>query len=89
MQATDHPRRSVEALKDPYLNLTITAKEFRHRWKPHDMAGTVMDVWYPSWRRRVAKGQRIPVVKTPGTYVQAIANRYYALQEIDRHMRHR
>jgi soluble lytic murein transglycosylase-like protein len=87
VQATDHRRHSAERLKDPYFNLTITAKEFRSRWKPHDMFGTVMDVWYPAWRRKAASGQRIPVVKTPKVYVQAIANRYYALKEIDRHLR--
>jgi soluble lytic murein transglycosylase-like protein len=83
VQATDHRKYSPEKLKEPYLNLTITAKEFRSRWKPNDMFGTVMDVWYPNWRRKVAIGKHIPVVKTPHVYVQAIANRYYALKEID------
>ena len=87
VQATDHRRYPVATLMDPYFNLTLTAKEFKSKWKPHDMSGTVMDVWYPAWRRLVAKGRRIPVVKSPSVYVQAIANRYYALQEIDRHLR--
>jgi hypothetical protein len=89
VQATDHRRYSIQKLKDPYFNLTITAKEFRHRWKPNDMFGTVMDVWYPAWRRRAAQGRQLPVVKTPRVYVQAIANRYYALKEIDSRLRTR
>lgn len=84
VQAQDHRRYSVSQLMDPALNLRLTASEFRAKWHPRDMAGTIMDVWYPAWRKRVAAGHRIPVVKTPGVYVQAIANRYYALQELDR-----
>lgn len=89
VQATDHPQRDPDELREPYVNLTLTAKEFRHKWRPQDMAGTVMDVWYPAWRKRVANGERIPVVHAPDVYVQALANRYYALQDIDRHMRMR
>lgn len=84
VQAQDHPGYSVADLMDPGLNLKLTAHEFRAKWRPHDMGGTIMDVWYPAWRRRVAAGERIPVVHTPGVYIQAIANRYYALQELDR-----
>lgn len=87
VQATDFPQFSVQQLQQPHLNLTLTAKEFRHKWNSRDMYGTVMDVWYPRWRKRVASGEKLPVVKTPGTYVQAIANRFYALQDIDRHLR--
>lgn len=83
VQAPDYRRYTIKQLMDPKLNLKLTAKEFRYRWKPNDMAGTVMDVWYPAWRRLQARGEAIPVIKTPETYVQAIANRYYALRDID------
>lgn len=87
VQATDHPGCTLATLQDPYTNLCLTAQEFSQKWTPHDMAGTVMDVWYPAWRRRLARGEGIPVVHTPDAYVQAIANRYYALREIDSHFR--
>lgn len=87
VQATDFRQYTPAQLKQPHLNLTLTAKEFAHKWNSRDMFGTVMDVWYPRWRQRMAAGERLPVVKTPHTYVQAIANRFYALQEIDRHLK--
>lgn len=69
----------VERLKrDPYLNLTLAAKEFKARWKPDDMFGTVMDVWYPAWRR---KG-RIPNLGTAYAYVQLFSNRYFLLMNV-------
>jgi soluble lytic murein transglycosylase-like protein len=79
VQAQDHPQYSVKQLKDPKLNLTLTAREFRAKWKQHDMAGTVMDVWYPAWRKK----KKIPVIGSPATYVQAMANRYDALCRLD------
>ncbi|MFP5504523.1 MAG: hypothetical protein ACLGIN_18715 [Candidatus Sericytochromatia bacterium] len=87
VQAQYNKRYTVPQLMDPYLNLTLTAKEFSEKWDPDDMSGTVMDVWYPAWRRLKAKGEKIPVIKTPRVYVQAIANRYYALQEIDQRLK--
>ncbi|HEY9722288.1 MAG TPA: hypothetical protein V6D47_09750 [Oscillatoriaceae cyanobacterium] len=87
VQATDHPKCTLHTLQDPYTNLCLTAQEFSEKWTPHDMAGTVMDVWYPAWRRKLAHGEDIPVVQSPDVYVQAIANRYYALREIDSHFR--
>jgi hypothetical protein len=81
-----HYRYSEAQLMDPWLNVTLTAKEFRQKWHAKDLAGTVMDVWYPAWRRRVAQGEHLPVVRYPHVYVQAVANRYYALQEIDRRL---
>ncbi|MDB5097026.1 MAG: hypothetical protein JWM80_1447 [Cyanobacteria bacterium RYN_339] len=87
VQPADYRYKYSEAqLMEPYLNVTLTAKEFREKWHPNDLSGTVMDVWYPAWRRRQARGERLPVVQYPEVYVQAIANRYYALQEIDRHL---
>ena len=83
VQATDHRKYTSKQLQEPYLNLTLTAREFKSKWHPHDMFATVMDVWYPAWRKRVARGMHIPVVRTPDSYVQAVANRYYALREID------
>lgn len=69
----------VERLKrDPYLNLTLAAKEFKSRWNPDDMFGTVMDVWYPAWRR---KG-RIPGLGTAYGYVQLFSNRYFLLMTV-------
>lgn len=79
-------RYSEKQLMDPWLNAMLTAHEFKLNWHPHDIAGTVMDVWYPSWRKRAAQGQALPVVQAPEVYVQAIANRYYALREIDEHL---
>lgn len=83
VQAQDHRRYSVGQLMNPELNLSLTAREFKACWRPQDMAGTVMDVWYPSWRRRLAQGRGIPVVGHPSVYVQAIANRYHALRRLD------
>lgn len=83
VQAQDHRRFSVAQLLQPEFNLTLTAREFKACWKPADMAGTVMDVWYPAWRRRLAQGRGIPVVGHPSVYVQAIANRYHALRQMD------
>jgi hypothetical protein len=80
-----HWRYTERQLMDPWLNMILTAREFKAKWRPHDMFGTVMDVWYPRWRR-LGRGERIPVVRYPEVYVQAIANRYYALQEIDQHL---
>ncbi|MEB3329073.1 MAG: hypothetical protein VKQ33_07560 [Candidatus Sericytochromatia bacterium] len=87
VQATDHPGLSVAALMEPRRNVELTVREFADKWRPNDMRGTVMDVWYPAWRRMVAVGRPLPVIRTPGVYVQAIANRYYALREIDQHLR--
>lgn len=87
VQPADYHYKYTESqLMDPWLNVTLTAREFRQKWHPKDLAGTVMDVWYPAWRRRVAAGEHIPVVRYPEVYVQAVANRYYALQEIDRRL---
>lgn len=83
VQPSDYPWYSLKELAKPELNLKLTAREFRHKWKPHDMAATVMDVWFPRWRVHMAAKKPIPVVGTPRAYVQAIANRYFALQRID------
>ena len=87
VQATEHPGESVEALMAPRRNVELTVREFADKWRPNDMGGTVMDVWYPAWRHLVASGRPVPVIREPGVYVQAIANRYYALREIDQHLR--
>lgn len=87
VQAQDHRRYSAAQLMDPALNLDITAREFKAKWRPTDMFGTVMDVWYPAWRRLARQGEPLPVLKRPEVYVQAIANRYYALREIDQRLR--
>ncbi|HEY9854698.1 MAG TPA: hypothetical protein V6D05_03090 [Stenomitos sp.] len=69
----------VERLKrDPYLNLTLAAKEFKAHWNPNDMFGTVMDVWYPAWRRQGA----IPNMGTAYAYVQLFSNRYFLLMTV-------
>jgi hypothetical protein len=81
VQAQDFPQYTAKQLKEPRLNLTITAREFKAKWKQHDMFGTVMDVWYPAWRRLDPK--KIPVIGQPSTYVQAIANRYDVLCRLD------
>lgn len=81
-----HWRYTERQLMDPWLNVILTSREFKSKWRPHDMGGTVMDVWYPQWRRRVAHGQRIPIVHFPEVYIQAVANRYYALKDIDEHL---
>lgn len=81
VQAQDYPGYSLKQLEDPALNLTLTAREFRRKWHRKDMAGTVMDVWYPAWRRKPKKP--LPVIDSPGVYLQAIANRYEALCRID------
>lgn len=85
IQAQDYGRLGgaledrVERLKrDPYLNLTLAAKEFKARWNPEDMFGTVMDVWYPAWRRQ----GRIPNMGTAYAYVQLFSNRYFLLMTI-------
>lgn len=85
VQAQDHPRlgRDLEARvallkRDPYLNLTLAAREFKSRWKQDDMFSTVMDVWYPAWR----KGGRIPNLGTAYGYVQLFSNRYFLLMTI-------
>src|SRR5206468_843722 len=83
VQANDHPGVSPKRLADPYVNLSLTAREFRQHWKTHDMASTVMDVWYPGWRARMAKKRSLPAVGSPKVYLQAIANRYQALRLID------
>lgn len=63
---------------DPYLNLTLAAREFKAHWNAKDMFGTVMDVWYPAWRRR----DRIPNLGTAYGYVQLFSNRYFLLMTI-------
>ncbi len=85
VQAQDHKRlggtleERVERLKrDPYLNLTLAAREFKSRWNPDDMFGTVMDVWYPAWRRN----GRIPNLGTAYAYVQLFSNRYFLLMNV-------
>jgi hypothetical protein len=75
VQATDHPGIDPDRLQEPYTNLTITAREFRRKWRPHDMFGTVMDVWYPAWR----SGRRIPNLGNAFGYMQLFSNRYFAL----------
>lgn len=85
VQAQDHPElgptlaiRVHKLQSDPRLNLDITAKEFRYRWNPQDMFGTVMDVWYPAWRR----GGAIPSVGNAYGYMQLFSNRYFLLLEM-------
>lgn len=82
VQAQDHPElgptlegRIQRLQQDPKLNLTLTAREFRSRWKPDDMFGTVMDVWYPAWR----SGRRIPHLGSAFGYMQLFSNRYFSL----------
>lgn len=85
VQAQDYRRlggtleERVERLKrDPHLNLTLAAREFKSRWNPDDMFGTVMDVWYPAWRRN----GRIPNLGTAYAYVQLFSNRYFLLMNV-------
>jgi hypothetical protein len=63
---------------DPALNLSLTALEFKAKWNPQDMFGTVMDVWYPSWRN----GQRFPNLGNAFGYVQLFSNRYFMLLQL-------
>lgn len=85
VQAQDHPElgatldERVRLLqRDPRLNLTITAREFKGRWNPQDMFGTVMDVWYPAWRT----GRQIPSLGNAFGYMQLFSNRYFMLLDI-------
>lgn len=85
VQAQDHPSLGptiafrVKVLQeDPRLNLTLTAREFKGRWNPEDMFGTVMDVWYPAWR----SGRRIPSLGNAFGYMQLFSNRYFILLDI-------
>ncbi len=85
VQAQDHPAlgptialRVQRLQQDPRLNLTLTAREFRSRWNPQDMFGTVMDVWYPAWRT----GRRIPSLGDAFGYMQLFSNRYFILLDI-------
>jgi hypothetical protein len=87
VQATEHPRLTIAEMMEPRRNVELTVREFAEKWHPNDMRGTVMDVWYPAWRHMVARGRPLPVIRAPEVYVQAIANRYYALREIDQHLR--
>ena len=64
--------------QNPYLNLTIEAKHFKACWNPQDMFGTIMDVWYPAWR----KCHQIPGLGTAYAYVQLFSNRYFLLMKI-------
>ena len=85
VQAQDHPElgatldaRVARLQADVDLNLAITAREFKARWNPQDMFGTVMDVWYPAWRT----GRRIPALGDAYAYVQLFSNRYFILLDI-------
>lgn len=85
VQAQDHAwlgkdleTRVARLKRDPHLNLTLAAREFKRSWKEDDMFGTVMDVWYPAWRR----GGRIPNLGTAYGYVQLFSNRYFLLMTI-------
>lgn len=72
------PERVRRLQQDPKLNLTITAREFKAKWNPQDMFGTVMDVWYPAWRR----GGAIPNLGNAFGYMQLYSNRYFMLLEL-------
>lgn len=72
------PERVRKLQRDPKLNLTLTAREFKAKWNPQDMFGTVMDVWYPAWRR----GQKIPNLGNAFGYMQLYSNRYFLLLEL-------
>jgi hypothetical protein len=72
------PERVLRLQRDPELNLTITAREFKAKWNPQDMFGTVMDVWYPAWRR----GGKIPNLGNAFGYMQLYSNRYFLLLEL-------
>lgn len=85
VQAQDHPSLGptiairVQRLQDdPRLNLDLTAREFKARWNPQDMFGTVMDVWYPAWRT----GRRIPSLGNAFGYMQLFSNRYFMLLDL-------
>lgn len=85
VQAQDHPElgktiaeRVRRLQQDPRLNLEITAREFKAKWNPQDMFGTVMDVWYPAWRR----GGTIPNLGNAFGYMQLFSNRYFLLLEL-------
>jgi hypothetical protein len=85
VQAQDHPSlgptiavRVARLQSDPRLNLDITAREFKARWNPQDMFGTVMDVWYPAWRT----GRRIPSLGNAFGYMQLFSNRYFLLLDL-------
>jgi hypothetical protein len=85
VQAQDYPRlggsmseRIRRLQEDPRLNLTLTAREFKARWNANDMFGTVMDVWYPSWR----KGRSIPHLGNAFGYMQLFSNRYFLLLDL-------
>lgn len=72
------PERVRKLQQDPRLNLTLTAQEFQAKWNPQDMFGTVMDVWYPAWRR----GGKIPNLGNAFGYMQLYSNRYFLLLEL-------
>jgi len=72
------PDRVRRLQQDPRLNLTLTAREFKAKWNPQDMFGTVMDVWYPAWRR----GGKIPNLGNAFGYMQLYSNRYFWLLEL-------
>ena len=72
------PERVRRLQRDPKLNLTLTAQEFKAKWNPQDMFGTVMDVWYPAWRR----GKQIPNLGNAFGYMQLYSNRYFLLLEL-------
>jgi hypothetical protein len=85
VQAQDYPalggsmsERIRRLQTDPRLNLTLTAREFKSRWNPKDMFGTVMDVWYPAWRQ----GRRIPHLGDAFGYMQLFSNRYFLLLDM-------
>jgi hypothetical protein len=85
VQAQDYPsigaslsERVRMLQKDPRLNLRLTAKEFRSKWNPQDMFGTVMDVWYPAWRN----GRAIPHMGNAFGYMQLFSNRYFILLDL-------
>jgi hypothetical protein len=85
VQAQDYPNiggslsERVRLLQqDPRLNLRLTAKEFKSKWNPQDMFGTVMDVWYPAWRN----GRAIPHMGNAFGYIQLFSNRYFILLDL-------
>lgn len=78
VQAQDYPQFTVKQLWDPALNMKLTAREFKDKWNPQDMFGTVMDVWYPAWR----SGRAIPHMGNAFGYVQLFSNRYFILLDL-------
>lgn len=85
VQAQDYPslgltlhERVRRLQQDTRLNLLLTAKEFKSRWNPQDMFGTVMDVWYPAWR----DGRSIPHMGNAFGYIQLFSNRYFILLDL-------